>query len=40
MKTLLMPSQVNIHPQSRNFIGKGRERYNQIQQNYNNNTPN
>ena len=34
------PSQVNMHPQSRNFIGKGRERYNQIQQNYNNSTPN
>ena len=29
------PSQVNMHPQVRNFIGKGRARYNQIQQNYN-----
>ena len=29
------PSQVNMHPQVRNFIGKGRTRYNQIQQNYN-----
>ena len=29
------PSQVNMHPQAKNLIGKGRERYNQIQQNYN-----
>lgn len=31
------PSQVNMHPQVKNFINKGRTRYNQIQQNYNQN---
>ena len=31
------PSQVNMHPQVKNFINRGRTRYNQIQQNYNQN---
>jgi len=33
--TKMDPSQVNMHPAVNNFINKGRTRYNQIQQKYN-----